>query len=91
MGACVVFDALPPPRWPVPIEPGNHVADCGIARPDDTEAAAEAEYDKVPATIEALLASAVEQQALRAAAGRYFDEHAAPARVAETVLRRLPR
>lgn len=86
MGACVVFDALPPPRWPVPIEPGVHVADCGIARPDDTEAAPEAEYEKVPATIDALLAAPDEQRALREAAGRYFDAHAAPARVAEYVL-----
>jgi hypothetical protein len=91
MGACVVFDALPPPRWPVPIEPGVHVADCGIARPDDTEAAPEAEYDKVPATIEALLAAPDGQQALREAAALYFDEHAAPARVAASILERLPR
>jgi hypothetical protein len=87
MGACIVFDALPPPRWPVPVEAGVHVADCGIARPEDTEAAPEAEYDKVAATIEALLAAPDEQQALRTAAARYFDEHAAPARVAEYVVR----
>jgi hypothetical protein len=86
MGACIVFDALPPPRWPVPVEPGVHVADCGIARPDDTEAAPEAEYDKVPTTIEALLARPEEQQRLRAAAARYFDEHAAPGKVAQYVL-----
>ena len=91
MGACVVFDALPPPRWPVPIEPGVHVADCGIARPEDTEAAPEVEYDKVPATIERLLAAPAEQQALRDAAARYFDDHAAPGRVAEHVLRTLAR
>ena len=91
MGACVVFDALPPPRWPVPIEPGVHVADCGIRRPEDTEAAPEAEYDKVPATIEALLAAPDEQRALREAAGSYFDDHAAPAPVAQSILGRLPR
>ena len=89
MGACVVFDALPPPRWPVPIEPGVHVVDCGIGRPEDTEAAPEAEYDKVPATIEALLAAREEQRRLGTAAARYFDEHAAPARVAEYLLARV--
>jgi hypothetical protein len=86
MGACIVFDALPPPRWPVPIEPGAHVADCGVARPDDTEAAVETEYDKVPATIEALLGWPDEQAGMRRAAAAYFDEHAAPARVAEHLL-----
>ena len=91
MGACVVFDALPPPRWPVPIEPGVHVADCGIMRPEDTEAAPEPEYEKVPATISRLLGAPAEQQALRATAARYFDDCAAPAAVARYVLESLPR
>jgi hypothetical protein len=89
MGACIVFDALPPPRWPVPLEPGMHVADCGIVRPENTQAAPPAEYDKVPATIEVLLESHAEQRELRAAAAAYFDEHAAPARVAAAILTRL--
>jgi hypothetical protein len=86
IGACIVFDALPPPRWPVPIEAGVHVADCGIARPEDTDAAPEAEYEKVPATIERLLAAPAEQERLRDAAAGYFDEHAAPGRVARYAL-----
>jgi hypothetical protein len=89
MGACIVFDALPPPRWPVPLEPGLHVADCGISRPEDTEPAPPSEYDRIPAEIERLLASPAEQQTLRAAAAGYFDEHAAPARVARYVLERV--
>jgi hypothetical protein len=89
MGACVVFDALPPPRWPVPLEPGVQVADCGIARPEDTEPAAESEYEKVPAEIERLLGQPDEQRALRVAAAAYFDEHAAPGRVTSSILERL--
>jgi hypothetical protein len=91
LGACVVFDALPPPRWPVPVEPDVHVANCGIARPDDTEAAPQAEYDKVPATIERLLGAPGEQQELRRAAASYFDEHAAPGPVARYVVAELRR
>jgi hypothetical protein len=90
MGACIVFDALPPPRWPVPLEPGVHVTDCGIPRPADTEAAPEHEYDRVPLEIERLLGAPQEQQALREAAARYFDEHASPACVARSLLERLP-
>jgi len=86
IGACIAYDALPPPRWPIPFEAGVHVADCGVERPDDTEAAPEAEYEKVSRTIEALLARPDEQTRLRTAAARYFDEHAAPGRVAEYVL-----
>jgi hypothetical protein len=89
LGACIAFDALPPARWPVPIEPGVQVADCGIARPDDTEAADESEYEKVPATIERLLAAPREQEELRRAAAAYFDEHAAPAPVASYALRAI--
>jgi hypothetical protein len=90
MGACIVFDALPPPRWPIPLEPGVHVSDCGIPRPEDTEAAPEHEYDRVPTEIERLLARPGEQESLRRAAAAYFDEHASPARVARSVLERLP-
>ena len=86
MGACVVFDALPPPRWPVPLEPGVHVADCAMPRPENTDAAPEHEYDRVPLEIERLLGAPREQQALRQAAARYFDEHAAPGPVGRYVL-----
>ena len=89
MGACVLFDALPPPRWPVPLEPGVHVADAGIRRPDDTEAAADDEYDKLAPAVEALLADEARAAELRRAAAAYFDEHAAPGRVAGYVLGRL--
>jgi hypothetical protein len=89
MGACIVFDSLPPPRWPVPLDAGVHVADCGIARPEDTEPAPEREYDKVPAAIGRLLAAPEEQEALRRAAASYFDEHAAPTRVADYLVTRI--
>ena len=91
LGACIVFDALPPPRWPVPVEAGLQVADCGIDRPEDTEAALDHEYDSVPAELARLLASPDQQRALREGAARYFDEHAAPAPVARYVLAELTR
>lgn len=86
MGACILFDALPPPRWPVPLAAGVHVGDCGISRPPDTEPADEAEYAKLGAEVMRLLERPDEQQALRDRAAAYFDEHAAPARVADYVL-----
>jgi len=91
MGACILFDALPPPRWPVPLEPGVHVADCGIARPDDTEAAPEPEYDKIAPALETLLAEPARAADLRRAAAAYFEEHAAPRRVGDYVLDVLAR
>jgi len=91
MGACIVFDAMPPPRWPVPLEPGVHLADCGIPRPENTDAAAEYEYDRVTLEIERLLGRAREQQYLREAAARYFDLHAEPRAVARYALETLSR
>jgi hypothetical protein len=86
LGACILFDAMPPPRWPVALDAGRHVADCGIARPADTEPAADEEYDKVAPAVEALLAEPARAAELRRAAAAYFDEHAAPGRVARYVL-----
>jgi hypothetical protein len=91
MGACIVFDALPPPRWPTPLEPGIHVADCGIPRPEDTEAAPEHEYDRVPAEIDRFLGRTEEQESHRRAAADYFERHAAPERVGRYVLESLAR
>jgi hypothetical protein len=91
MGACIVFDSLPPPRWPVPLEPGVHVADCGIPRPEDTEPASVHEYDRVPAEVERLLARPAEQESLRRAAAAYFDAHASPDAVARYALEILSR
>lgn len=91
MGACIVFDALPPPRWPVPLVRGVHVADCGIPRPENTDAASEPEYARVPAELERLLGSPREQQDLREGAARYFDEHAEPRAVARYALETLSR
>jgi hypothetical protein len=86
MGACILFDAMPPPRWPVPLAPGEHVANCRIERPQDTSAAAESEYAKVPAAIETLLARPDDRGRLAGAAAAYFDSHAAPGRVGHYLL-----
>ena len=91
LGACIVFDAMPPPRWPVPLERGVHVADCGIPRPENTDAAPEHEYGRVSVEVERLLRSPEEQQALREAAARYYDVHAEPRAVARYALETLSR
>jgi glycosyltransferase involved in cell wall biosynthesis len=89
MGACIAFDSTPPPRWPEPFVDGVHYVDCGLRRPRDMSPADPSEYEKVATAIEALLRDPDRQARLRAAAGRYFDLHAAPDRVAESILSRL--
>jgi hypothetical protein len=88
MGCCVLLDAPPIPRWPVPLEPNVHYVDCGIVRPA-FEPVADGEYDKVRLAIEAALADPAWMEDVRQNAIRYFEEHAAPERVADYVLARL--
>jgi hypothetical protein len=91
MGAAILYDSCPPPRWPVPLEEGVHYEDCGIVRPPDTSAAPETEYEKVPVAVGRLLERPDHLPALQDAAARYFDEHAAPERVADYLLAEVGR
>jgi hypothetical protein len=86
MGSAVVVDAPFQPEWPERLRAGVNFVDCGIARPLDTSPAGDEEYEKVGAAIEALLANDSTAEAIRAANARYFDEHAAPERVAAYVV-----
>jgi hypothetical protein len=85
MGACILFDAPPLPQWPEPLVSDVHYADMHILRGRDGLVDA-AEHTKVAPAVESLLRDDEHQVALRANAARYFDEHAAPGRVARYVL-----
>jgi hypothetical protein len=85
LGACILFDAPPLPQWPVPLERGVHYADMGIERPAYGEIDP-GEHAKVGPAVRSLLADEGRQAELRAAAARYYEEHAAPERVAEYLL-----
>jgi hypothetical protein len=85
MGAAVVFDELPPPRWPVPLQDGVHVLGCGIEVPATRTEAEPEEYARIGATVESLLTTPGRQVALRSAAASYFDAHAAPVAVGQYV------
>jgi len=85
MGACIVLDGVPLPRWPVPLEPGVHYASCGIPR-SESGVVDRAEYEKVGQTIRQLLDAPAEQERFRHNAVAYYDAHAAPECVARYVL-----
>jgi hypothetical protein len=89
MGACIALDAPFAPQWPVPLRDGVNFVDCGIPRGLDTSAAEPAEYARLGETIQQLLLDEEKARSIRIENARYFDEHAAPARVAEYVLRTL--
>lgn len=89
MGACIVYDSVPPPRWPVPLEEGVHYVDCGLERPDDGAPAPDERYGRLVPTVAGLLADPERMARLRGNAARYFDEHAAPEKVAAYLLATL--
>src|SRR6266511_3875740 len=89
MGACILLDSPFRPVWPEPLLPGVHYVDAGVQRPPDGSVAPTSEYEKIHAVIERVLADDDLQDGIRAASARYFDEHAAPDRVAGYVLQTL--
>jgi len=89
MGACILLDSPFRPVWPEPLLPGVHYVDAGVQRPPDGSVAPTSEYEKIHAVIEKALADNDLQDEVRAANARYFDDHAAPERVAGYVLQTL--
>jgi hypothetical protein len=86
MGACVLIDAPLHSPWPVPLREGWEFANCGIDRPLDGGPPSRDEYDKLSGKVIDLLERPALIEQLRGGAARYFDEHAAPARVAQHIL-----
>lgn len=86
MGACVAFDATPLPQWPVPIRDGEHYHGIGIHRPAYSPPSEE-EYAKVVPALRRLVEDDALAAGYRDRAAAYFDDQAAPERVAEYVLR----
>jgi hypothetical protein len=82
MGACTVFDRPPYPQWPVPLQAGREFMDGGCGIGADDSLADPADYERVADTVMALLADPERVAESRLASAAYFDEHAAPARIA---------
>ena len=88
MGACIAYDAPPIPQWPEPLLPDVHYANCGTLDRSNPDSAT-AHYERLLPTLEGLLHDTERIESLRHAARTYFDEHAAPERVADYVVRTL--
>jgi len=82
LGACTVFDHAPYPQWPVPLRAGGEFMDCGCGLGADDSLPDPADYERIAENVMALLADPDRVAESRRAAGAYFDEHAAPARIA---------
>ena len=89
MGACTIFDDRPRPNWPVPLQPGTHYINCDLGLPDDrdtNESLKAVNYSAVSRTVEAALRSEHLIEDVARVGAEYFDQFAAPERVAQYIL-----
>jgi hypothetical protein len=86
MGACTVCDHAPYPQWPVPLLAGREFMDCGCGIGEDDALPDPADYERIADTVMALLADPERVAESRRAAAAYFDDHAAPARIARYLM-----
>jgi hypothetical protein len=86
MGAGTVCDRAPYPQWPVPLQAGREFMDCGCGIGADASLPDPADYERIADTVMALLADPERVAESRRAAAAYFDEHAAPERIARYLM-----
>ncbi|MDJ0782503.1 MAG: hypothetical protein QNJ22_11060 [Desulfosarcinaceae bacterium] len=86
MGACVAYDGQPFPNWPVPLEAGAHYIDCKCRLGPQFEPPPPDSYSIMRRTLEALLADSDKIARIRDNNLAYFEQHAAPAKVAAYIL-----
>jgi hypothetical protein len=82
MGSCIVVDREPFADWPVPLRDGVNFAAC-FSRADTSE---ELDYARVSTLVDDLIGDPARTATIAANNARYFDEVAAPARVAQYVI-----
>ena len=88
MGACFVYDSIPYPKWPHPLQPNINYVNLGIKREPDEIIPIE-EYQRFPEIIELLLKNDELQQLIRTNNAKYFDEYASPIKVGEYIIEEI--
>lgn len=86
MGACVVYDAMPHPNWPVPLVSGQNFVDCDCGLGEDESLPPIEKYRCINQTIEKLLSDPHKMLSIRRNNRAYFDRYANPLNVAEYIL-----
>ncbi len=86
MGACVVYDAMPHPNWPVPLVSGKNFIDCECGLGPDESLPPIENYAAIKQVIEKLLADPRQRALIRRNNLKYFDQHASPFNVANYIV-----
>ena len=86
MGACTLCDNAAYPVWPVPLREGHEFMNsrCGIG--EDESLPDPADYERISASVMALLAQPELMEQSRREAADYFDAHVAPQRLARHLM-----
>lgn len=82
MGAATLCDHAAYPQWPVPLRADGEFLDCDCGLGPDESLPSPERYERIAETVMTLLRQPERMAAAREAAARYFDAHAAPARIA---------
>lgn len=86
MGACIVMDQAPYPKWPVPLQNGKHFVDCECGFDADYSLPAKDCYNNIIRIISGLLDDDLAMARLRKNSAAYYNDYAAPKKVAEYVI-----
>lgn len=86
MGACVALDQPPQTVWPHPLIPSVHYLNFDARTPPQGGVAGDADYEQIPGQLGQLLAGGAAVDQMATAAADYFDSHACPDAVGQSLL-----
>jgi hypothetical protein len=86
IGACIMYDGEPFPRWHKPLLKGVHYEHGGCRMGSDFSLPEDGRYEDLTENIQALLEDEGNMDHIRHEAARYFDRYANPAAVAQHIL-----
>lgn len=89
IGACIVMDQAPFPKWPVPLQEGRNFLSLGLRITSDCGPAPLKDYEKIVGKMEMFLNDPTILQKIGENNARYFDKYAHPLRVAQYVLEKV--
>lgn len=89
LGACIIVDNLPFPRWPHPLEVNKNYISLDINLDSNSLHAPDEDYEKIVEKIYSILQDHELQSSIRGNNQSYFDQYAHPEKVAEFILQKI--
>lgn len=86
MGACLVLDQAPFPKWPVPLKEGINFLSLGLRITPDCRPAPEEDYEGIASKMRKLLNDAAILQKIEENNARFFDDYLHPLKCSDYIL-----